>query len=71
MACFHLLRSGYNAEVIILVYDTEMILLYFFLLLVDIVLGDLYFDSHLLLYLIIILILINYSYQLYSCGRIS
>ena len=61
MVCFHLLHSGYDAEVIILVYDMETILLYFFLLLVDIVLGDLYFDSHLLLYLIITLILITYS----------
>ena len=30
MACFCLLCSGYDTEVIILVYDTEMILLYFF-----------------------------------------
>ena len=30
MACFHLLRSGYDTEVIILVYDMETILLYFF-----------------------------------------
>ena len=30
MACFHLLHSGYDTEVIILVYATETMLLYFF-----------------------------------------
>ena len=56
MAYFHLLHSGYDTEVMILVYDMEMLLLY--LLLVDIVACDLYFDSHILLSLIITLILI-------------
>ena len=47
-------------------YDTETILLY--LLLVDIVACDFYFDSHILLYLIITLILIihiNYNNCVY------
>ena len=68
MACFHLLHSGYNVEVIILVYDTTLLndTTLFLLLLVDIVVCDLYFDSHILLYLIITFILIHYSYQLYS-----
>ena len=54
MACFRLLRSGYDTEVMFLVYDTETLLL----LLVDIVVCDLYFDSHILFVLIIIFILI-------------
>ena len=66
MACFRLLHSGYDAEVIILVYDMENDTTLFLLLLVDIVLCYLNFDSHLLLYLIITLLLINYSYPLYS-----
>ena len=59
MACFCLLHSGYDMEVMILIriryrYDTTL----FLLLLVDIVVCDLYFVSHILLYLIITLILI-------------
>ena len=59
MACFCLLHSGYDMEVMILIriqygYDTTL----FLLLLVDIVACDLYFVSHILLYLIITLILI-------------
>ena len=59
MACFCLLRSEYDTEVMILIrircrYDTTL----FLLLLVDIVACDLYFDCHILLYLIITLILI-------------
>ena len=59
MACFCLLHSGYNMEVIILIriryrYDTTL----FLLLLVDIVACDLYFDSHILFILIITLMLI-------------
>ena len=60
MACFHLLRSGYDTEVMILIqiqygYDTTL----FLLLLVDIVACDLYFVLNYYSY-------INYSYQLYS-----
>ena len=59
MACFRLMHSGYNTEVMILIqiqygYDTTL----FLLLLVDIVACDLYFVSHILWYLIITLILI-------------
>ena len=59
MACFHLLHSGYDTEVMILIrirygYDTTL----FLLQLVDIVACDLYFDCHILLYLIITFILI-------------
>ena len=53
MACFHFLHSGYNMEVIY-VYDTQLLLL----LLVDIVVCDLYFDSHILLCLFITLMVI-------------
>ena len=28
MACFHLLHNGYDAEVMILIYNTEPMLLY-------------------------------------------
>ena len=58
MTCF-LFHKKYVTEVMICllcIYDTETFLLY--LLLVDIVACDLYFDSHILLFLIIILILI-------------
>ena len=61
MACFCLLRDGYDMEVIC-VYGTEPVLLYlfFYCLLLIIVVCDLYFDSHILVVLIISLILINY-----------
>ena len=45
MACFHLLRVGYDTEVIC-VYGTEPV---FYCLLLIIVLCDLYFVSHILL----------------------
>ena len=45
MACFRLLRDGYDTEVIC-VYVTEPV---FYCLLFIIVLCDLYFDSHILL----------------------
>ena len=45
MACFRLLRVGYDTEVIC-VYVTEPV---FYCLLLIIVLCDLYFDSHILL----------------------
>ena len=54
MACFRFLCSGCDTEVMCM-YVTESILLYF---LVDIVVCDLYFDSHILLCLFITLILI-------------
>ena len=56
MACFHLLRDGYDTEVIC-VYITELV---FYCLLVIIVLCDLYFDSHILLCWCITLIFILY-----------
>ena len=60
MACFRLLHIGYDTEVIC-VYSTEPVLLYFFYcLLLIIVVCDLYFDSHILIVLIIYLLLSNY-----------
>ena len=49
MACFCLLRDGYDTEVIC-IYVTEPV---FYCLLLIIVLCDLYFDSHILIVLII------------------
>ena len=57
MACFHLLHSGYDTEVILCIqYGSSLII--FLLLLIDIVVCDLYFDSHILFVLVIILLLI-------------
>ena len=61
MACFRLLCSGCDTEVI---YGSDVHIRYgidttlFLLLLVDVVVCDLYFDSHILLCLFITLILI-------------
>ena len=61
MACFHFLHNGYDAEVI---YGSDIHMrsgidtTLFLILLVDIVVCDLYFDSHILFVLIITLILI-------------
>ena len=57
MACFRLLRDGYDTEVIF-VYGTEPVLLYFFFycLLLIIVVCDLYFDSYILVVIIIYLL---------------
>ena len=63
MACFRLLSVayvGYDTEVIC-VYGTEPVLLYFFYcLLLIIVVCDLYFNSHILIVLIISFMLITY-----------
>ena len=71
MACFHFLCNGYDTEVI---YRSAICIRYginttlFLLLLVDIVVCALYFDSHILLCLFITLVLIihiiciNYVY---------
>ena len=61
MACFHLMRNGYDAEVMIPIYVTGTDLILSLPLLVNIVLCDLYLDSHILLYLIITLLLIIHS----------
>ena len=61
MACFHFLHNGYDVEVI---YGSDIRMhsgidtTLFLLLLVDIVVCDLYFDSYILFVLIITLILI-------------
>ena len=54
MACFRLLRDGYDMEVMC-VYVTEPV---FYCLLLNIMECDLYFDSHILLCLFLTLILI-------------
>ena len=59
MACFRLVHNGYDAEVMILIYDTEPTLLVHLLVIVTYTLIVTY-----ILYLIITLY-INYSYHLY------
>ena len=56
MACFRLLRVGYDTEVLC-IYGTETGLIVFLLVLLNIMECDLYFDSHILLCLFITLIL--------------
>ena len=63
MACFHLLRSGYNMEVMIRLsygYGTDTILVCLFILLVSKRACDSYFDSYIIFFLFVTLLIVNH-----------